>query len=97
MILLVLFHLGGGFVKAIPFPPIYLFFCVEGLSTLIKKVEIKGEICGIKICNKAPNVSHLLFVDDCFLFFKSSLQEYVAIRNNLEVYGKASGQCLNLQ
>ena len=52
MILLVLFHLGGGFVKAIPFPPIYLFFCVEGLSTLIKKVEIKGEICGIPFKSK---------------------------------------------
>jgi len=59
----------------------YLFIIyVEGLSALIRKAEVRDQINGIKICNKAPIISHLLFADDCFLFFRVNVDQASKIR-----------------
>jgi hypothetical protein len=71
--------------------------CAEGLSTLIKKAEGQGIIHGVKICNNAPIISHLLFADDCFLFFKGSADEANVMKGILATYEAASGQAINLQ
>lgn len=73
--------------------PIY----AEGLSALIRKAEARGDINGAKICNNAPIVSHLLFADDCFLFFRATPNQALKMRDILSVYEKASGQAINLQ
>lgn len=40
----------------------YLFLLVaEGLSSMLKGAEDRGEIEGVKVCRGAPVVSHLLF------------------------------------
>lgn len=45
---------------------LYLFLiCADGLSTLIKKAELRGDIHDTKICRNAPVISRLLFADDC--------------------------------
>lgn len=49
--------------------------CVEGLSTLIRHAKAEGVIHGVKISRNAPIISHLLFADDYFLFFKVSPNE----------------------
>lgn len=51
----------------------------------------------MKICNNALIVSHLLFADDCFLFFRAEPSEALAMKNILEVYESASGQAINYQ
>jgi hypothetical protein len=62
----------------------YLFIiCAEELSCLIKQAEARGEIHGVKICRNAPIVSHLLFADDCFLFFTASNAEAEVMKNIL--------------
>lgn len=71
--------------------------CAEGLSTLIKKEERLGNLHGAKICRGAPIISHLLFADDCFLFFQANVTEATTIQNILEVYAQASGQHINMQ
>jgi len=71
--------------------------CAEGLSALIKKAEGQGIIHGVKICNNAPIISHLLFADDCFLFFKGSADEANVMKGILATYEAASGQAINLQ
>lgn len=51
-----------------PLSPYLFILCIEGLSSLIKHSEGKGEIHGVKVCRGAPTLTHLLFVDECLLF-----------------------------
>lgn len=44
----------------------------------------------------APSISHLLFVDDCFLFFKATSNESATMKAILNTYEAASGQAINL-
>lgn len=48
----------------------YLFLlCTEGLTYLLNSAISSGALQGVQICRGAPRVSHLLFMDDCLLFF----------------------------
>jgi len=51
----------------------------------------------VKICTNAPTISHLLFADDCFLFFRGSVDEATVLKNILANYEAASGQAINFQ
>ena len=44
-----------------PLSPYLFILCVEGLSSLIRDSERKGELHGCKVANGAPVVSHLFF------------------------------------
>ena len=68
---------GRGLRQGDPLSPYLFIICAEGLSALIRKAEARGEINGVKICNNAPIISHLLFADDCFLFFQAELLHHV--------------------
>ncbi|KAM1091289.1 hypothetical protein FF1_018791 [Malus domestica] len=75
------------------------YFLVNGeecLSALIAHKEEKGVISGIRICDGALSVHHLLFADDSFLFGKAKLEECVEVQHNLDVFSQASGQEINL-
>ena len=76
--------------------PIYLFIlCAKGLSALIRKAERRGYLHGISVCSHAPTISHLLFADDCFLFFRADEKEAQVIKNILHTYELASGQAIS--
>lgn len=62
-----------------PLSPYLFLLCVEGLSALIAKREQCGAPSGVQICEGAPNIHHLLFADDSFLFGKAKLEEYAVI------------------
>jgi hypothetical protein len=80
-----------------PLSPYLFIICVEGLSALIRQAEARGDIHGVKICKNAPIISHLLFADDCFLFFRANHNEAVVMKNILTTYEAASGQTINFQ
>lgn len=80
-----------------PLSPYLFLFCVEGLSNLLDKAEVEGKIHGCKISSTAPEISHLLFADDSFLFFKASLAESNYIKEILQTYAYVSGQEINYQ
>ena len=69
---------------------------VEGLSSLIRDAETRGVLTGTKVCRQAPSVSHLLFTDDCFLFFKANEDQAHFMKNILSTYELASGQAISL-
>lgn len=69
----------------------------EGLSALIKRAEGQGILHDVKICTAAPIISHLLFADDCFLFFKGSTNEAIVMKDILASYEAESRQAINLQ
>ncbi|WJX95854.1 hypothetical protein P8452_77123 [Trifolium repens] len=88
---------GRGLRQGDPLSPYLFIICAEGLSTLIRQVDARGDIHGAKICRNAPIISHLLFADDCFLFFRANNCEDLAMKNILSTYEVASGQSINFQ
>jgi hypothetical protein len=87
---------GRGLRQGDPLSPYLFIICAEGLSSLIRDAEERDVIPGTSICRGAPPVSHLLFVDDCFLFFKAEESQAHIIKNILNIYEAASGQVISL-
>ena len=72
----------------------YLFLlCTEGFSSLLKYY---GQIDrGIRVSFRAPWVNHLLFADDSLIFMTADSQCAGRLNRILQLYGAASGQCVN--
>ncbi|GAU38028.1 hypothetical protein TSUD_395880 [Trifolium subterraneum] len=87
---------GRGLRQGDPLSP-YLFILVtECLTALIHQSVGRGDIHGVRICCGAPEVSHLLFADDCFLFCRANVVEVNELMRILHTYAQASGQEINL-
>ncbi|XP_062028441.1 uncharacterized protein LOC133744326 [Rosa rugosa] len=80
-----------------PISPYLFLLCAEGLSTLISHSVANGQWQGLRVCDGAHVISHLLFADDSMLYSNASSQDCILIRNILNVYERASGQKINLQ
>ncbi|KAF5458308.1 hypothetical protein F2P56_022343 [Juglans regia] len=78
-----------------PISPYLFLLCTEGLTTLLRKAERNQVLKGIKVCRRAPNVNHLLFVDDSVIFCQVNVEENITIQRILNTYEKASGQKIN--
>ena len=87
---------GRGLQQGDPLSPYLFIICAEGLSSHIRDAEIRGVLMGTKVCRQAPSVSHLLFADDCFLFFKANEEHAHVMKNILSTYELASGQASRL-
>ncbi|KAL9679286.1 hypothetical protein QQ045_017144 [Rhodiola kirilowii] len=78
-----------------PLSPYLFLFCTELLNAkLLLSVE-RGLISGIKVCKKAPVVSHLFFADDAIFFIKAECREVDNLKEVLHQYGGVSGQLVN--
>ncbi|GAU45528.1 hypothetical protein TSUD_400750 [Trifolium subterraneum] len=87
---------GRGLRQGDPLSP-YLFILVtECLTALIHQAVGRGDLHGVRICRGAPEVSHLLFADDCFLFCRANVAEVNELMRILHTYETASGQEVNL-
>lgn len=71
-------------------------FCARDLSSLIRRSEELRLIHGCKIARGAPKVSHMLFADDCYFFFKAIESEARVIKNIIKCYEELSSQAINL-
>jgi len=77
-----------------PLSPYLFIICVEGLSSLISDADVQNNILGTS-GRGAPPVSHLLFADDCFLFFRAEEEQAQRMKNILLNYEAASGQSIS--
>ena len=78
-----------------PISPYIYIMCAEGLSSIITRDEDVGLLHGCRIARGAPAISHLLFVDDCYLFFRANEGEADTMKNILQRYASISGQIIN--
>lgn len=80
-----------------PLSPYLFIICAEGLSSLIRIFEQKQWIHGIKICRRAPSISHMLFADDSYCYCKADNTEATKVLELLNIYENASGQKVNIE
>ena len=88
---------GRGLRQDDPLSPYLFILCAEGMTSMIKQAERNNILHGIKVCRRAPSISHLLFADDSFLFFRANEVETNALKKILDDYANASGQMINMQ
>lgn len=75
---------------------LYLFLLVaDGLSVLLDHYKQLGLLEEIKVCRRAPSISHLLFVNDSLLFFRTSEVQAQHVKNLLEIFEKNTSQLLS--
>ncbi|KAA3472832.1 reverse transcriptase [Gossypium australe] len=78
-----------------PLSPFLFLFCGEGLFSLMR-LAMKGRtIRGVKASKSGPQVSHLLFVDDCILFEEATERGTNSLKQILHEYEIYSGQSVN--
>ncbi|KAL8105033.1 hypothetical protein AgCh_028992 [Apium graveolens] len=57
----------------------------------------EGRVHGYRISANAPEITHLLFADDRFLFFKATTEEAMHVKQIMATYEELSGQSVNFQ
>lgn len=76
----------------------YLFLiCNAGFTALIYEYEKRGWIQGIKVARNAPSISHMFFVNDCYIFCKASMKSANHVLNMLHVFEEVSTQQINVK
>lgn len=78
-----------------PISPYLYILCAEGLSAIMRRHEGVGLIHGCAIARGAPVISHLLFADDCYFFFRATETEAGTMKRILQRYEMVSGQAIN--
>ncbi|KAA3470829.1 reverse transcriptase [Gossypium australe] len=78
-----------------PLSPFLFLICSEGLSTLMRSAMRNGLVKGAKACRRGPEISHLLFTDDCILFGEATEKGAKVVKDILKEYESCSGQCVN--
>lgn len=62
------FHPTRGLRQGDPLSPFIFLICGEGLSSLMRLAMNGNILRGVKVSRSGPQISHLLFADDCILF-----------------------------
>lgn len=88
-------NLNRGLRQGDPLSPYLFLFCVEGLSNLMDNAATDNQIHGCCVSPGAPEITHLLFADDSFFFFKATREEAIVVKNILITYADSSGQSVN--
>jgi hypothetical protein len=75
---------------------LYLFlFVADVLSRLLQQQVRQQKLHELHICRRAPDISHLLFVDDTLLFMKATKDQATVITKTLRWYEQYTGQLIN--
>jgi hypothetical protein len=78
-----------------PLSPYLFLLCAEGFSALLQQAEHEGRIAGVKVCQNAPSVSHLLFADDSLILIRATEGDAKQLQDILDLYESVSGQMIN--
>jgi hypothetical protein len=64
-----------------PLSPYLFLFVAEALLLLLQDACARGSLLDFRVNRHAPGISHLLFADDCFLFFKGPIDQALTTKN----------------
>ncbi|XP_062028884.1 uncharacterized protein LOC133744870 [Rosa rugosa] len=78
-----------------PLSPYLFLLCAEFFSALLDKKASQGLLQGVRVCEGAPVIHHLLFAYDSLLFGVASEEECMHIKSVLKDYELVSGQLVN--
>ncbi|KAA3468576.1 reverse transcriptase [Gossypium australe] len=78
-----------------PLSPFLFLICSEGLSALMRSTKQNGLVKGARASRRGPEISHLLFADDCMLFGEVTENGARILKSILQEYERCSGQCVN--
>ncbi|KAM0878606.1 hypothetical protein ACQ4PT_034756 [Festuca glaucescens] len=78
-----------------PLSPYLFLFVTDSLSKMIQKHVHDQGLKDLKICRTLPGISHLLFIDDCMLFYKAENDQAKIIKAIITSFEKGSGQLLS--
>lgn len=78
-----------------PFFQHLFILCAGVFSHLLGSAEESNSLRGIKLAPPVLSINHLLFVDDCIIFSRASLQDLDAVSHALCLYEHSSGQKVN--
>ena len=83
-----------GIRQGCPLSPLFFILIIESLSRIIMDAQQKGHIKGFQY---SPNLSltHLLFVDNVFLFGIGTVDEWGAYKEALDLFCSATGMSVN--
>ena len=68
-----------------PLSPYLFLLCAEAFSCLLLAAERRGEL-GVKVCQDAPSINHLLFADDSLLLLKNDVRSANHLQDILSLY-----------
>ncbi|CAH9095576.1 unnamed protein product [Cuscuta europaea] len=77
-----------------PLSPYLFILIAEGLSARIREGGADRHLQGIRLARSVPTLTHLLFADDRFLFFRANEVDCTFIKM-LDTYSGGSGQLVN--
>ena len=78
-----------------PLSPYIFLICQNVLSLMFLEAKTHKKIDGIKLSRGSPPISHLLFADDCFIFFRTNVRAFRAIKQILKEFYWLWGQNIN--
>lgn len=64
-----------GMRQSDPISPYLFLICAKELSAVVNRAEVRGQIKGMAVTRGGASVNHLLFADDCVLFFRAVREE----------------------
>ncbi|CAN0917077.1 Uncharacterized mitochondrial protein AtMg01250, partial [Linum grandiflorum] len=78
-----------------PLSPLLFAICSEGLSRLLTSSLASGTLKGIKVSRSAPQISHLFFTDDSFLYLEVNQVSTLKLKDLFHQFQLFSGQKIN--
>lgn len=75
--------------------PFLFLFCRDGLSSLMRLATEGNLIRGVKVSRSGPQISHLLFTNDCILFGEATERGTNSLKRILNEYELWFGQSVD--